>query len=186
MERPIVIDDYFSISCEKVDSDPVASASVHRLTTAESIYRESQVFGSDEKTIKGAEEFKVIGAEVTSTTKVRSVGLVTVGAPLAKRIAIAALSLRAAALPLISRTLAARLAGNWISVFMYRRCFGCILARPFGFSNRSAEDADEVCHLDRNTAEELVLASIFGIIAVTDISVPPMLRMPRGPSPRSS
>ena len=38
--------------------------------------------------------------------------------------------------------------------------------------DRSAEDADEVCHLDRNTAEELVLASIFGIIAVTDISVP--------------
>ena len=168
----LVIDDFFAISCERAGSDPQHSSSVQRLDTAEGIYKKSKVFGSDEKTIRGADEFKVIGAEVTSTHRARSVGLVTVGAPLAKRIALAALSLRAAVLPVISRTLAARLAGNWISVFMYRRCFGCILARLFGFSNRSTEDADEVCRLDRNTAEELVLASIFGIITVADISVP--------------
>ena len=83
-----------------------------------------------------------------------------------------ALSLRAAGLPVISRTLASRLSGNWISILMFRRCLCCILSQLFTLGNKTESGADEVVRLTRRTAEELVLASIFGIAAATDVSVP--------------
>ena len=99
----------------------------------ESIYRREGVLGSDDKTVCGAEFFKVVGAEIWSDAWARGAGIISVTAPLSKRIPMMALSLRAAALPVISRILASRLAGNWISVRMFRRCLCCVLSRldPF-------------------------------------------------------
>ena len=168
----LVIDDFFSISCERADSDPQSAVSVARLDKAEAAYSKAGVFGSDEKTVRGAEDFKVIGAEISSNPRARGAGVVTVGAPVSKRVPIAALSLRVAALPVISRALASRLAGNWVSVLMFRRCFGCVLARLFEYGTHSAKDADDVLGLQRRAAEELVLASIFSLISVTDVSAP--------------
>ena len=168
----LVIDDYFAISCEAASSDPLASASVGLLQRAEDAYSREEVFGSDDKTVRGAESFKVIGAEILSDQKARDSGLVSVGAPLSKRLPMAALSFRAATLPVISRTLASRLAGNWVSVMMFRRCLSCILSRIFALGNKTESDANEVLSLSRATAEELVLAGIFGLIAISDISVP--------------
>ena len=142
------------------------------LERAEKIYAKEGVFGSDDKTVRGAETFKVIGAEVRSDQRARDSGLVSVGSLLAKRVPTMALSLRAAALPVISRTLASRLAGSWISILMFRRCPWCILAKIFALGNRAASDSNEVIKLSRSTAEELVLASILGLVAASDISVP--------------
>ena len=88
----LVIDDYFAISCEAASSDPLASASVGLLQRAEDAYSREEVFGSDDKTVRGAESFKVIGAEILSDQKARDSGLVSVGAPLSKRLPMAALS----------------------------------------------------------------------------------------------
>ena len=167
----VVIDDFFSISRDAAGSDNAQSASVKSLQTAEEAYKRHGVFGSDEKTVRGEENFKVIGAEVFSDKKARDAGAITVGAPAAKRIPMSCLSLKLAQMPIISRALAARTAGNWVSIFMYRRPLCCVLADLFAFGSRAVDDEGEVLKLPRGVAEELVLAGIFSLIAVTDVSV---------------
>ena len=168
----LVIDDYFVVSREPVNGAVESSASVRCLDAAEQIYERAGVFGSPEKTVRGAENFTVIGAEVFSDSKARSAGVITVSAPGAKRVPMIALSLKVASLPIISRALASRLAGNWISIFMYRRACSCVLSNIFNLGSKTSDDANEVVRLDRSTAEELVLASVLGLVAIADISVP--------------
>ena len=80
-----------------------------------------------------------------------------------------ALSLRAAG---VSRTLASRLARNWVSILMFRRCLCCTLSKLFTLGNKTEARADEVIKLTRSAAKELVLASVMCIAAATDVSVP--------------
>ena len=95
-------------------------------------------------------------------------------------------------MPVISRAIASRLAGTRISVFMYRRQCSCVLAEIFGYGSKTPSDANEVLQLPRAVADELVVASILGLFAITDVSVPyatarsmpQMLPCPRGPSPQ--
>eukprot|EP00435_Cladocopium_sp_Y103_P016191 s1218_g4.t1 len=168
----VVIDDYFVVSRECVTTCNSSAKSVECLSKAEAIYSKHGVIGSDEKTLRGLENFKIVGAEIFSDSKARDAGAITVGAPLSKRIPLICLSLKIAASPYITRALASRVSGNWVSVFMYRRPLSCILAEVFAFGSRNAEDEDEVLWLPRKVAEEFVLASIFGLVAVSDISAP--------------
>ena len=168
----LVIDDYFTIRAEKIATDPAQAKSTEHLACPEATYLQEGVLGSDDKTVRGEERFKVIGAEVLADQRTRDSGLVSVASPLAKRIPTMALSLRAAVLPVISRTLASRLAGNWVSILMFRRCLCCLLSRIFALGTKRADDAHEVLKLSRAAAEELVLASVFGLVAASDISVP--------------
>ena len=115
---------------------------------------------------------KAIGAEINSTSKVLGAGLSCVGALVGKRIALAVLSLRVAQLPIITRGLASRLAGNRVSVLMFRRCLTCILEKLFSLGNHHIKSANEVVELPMAIAEELVLASLASFLAITDISVP--------------
>lgn len=168
----LVIDDYFAISREPAALPPAEAHSVSQLDMAEEIYDEVGVFGSPDKTVRGSEVFKSIGAEVLSDSRARSAGVITVGAPQEKRLALVTLSLRIAALPVISRALASRLAGNWVSVFMYRRQCSCVLSEIFSFGTRTTSDGNDVLKLPRAVAEELVLASVLGLVALNDVSVP--------------
>ena len=68
--------------------------------------------GSDEKDVEACCLFKASGAEVISDAHAVKSGSVLVGAPHAKRLALAALSLRIASLPGITPLLASKLAGN--------------------------------------------------------------------------
>ena len=165
----LVIDDYFSISRERASASALEAKSVFYLDQAERIYKRENVFGSDDKTIRGTESFKVIGAEVLADERTCNSGIVSETTPLSKRIPMIALSL---SLPVISRTLASRLAGNWVSVLMFRRCLCCLLSKLFTFGNKTEAGADEVIKLTRSAAEELVLASVMCVPAATDILVP--------------
>ena len=142
----LVIDDYFVISREKENAKSSSAKSVQHLERAEQIYKDAGVFGSDDKTIRGAESFKVIGAEVLADSKTRSAGIVSVAAPLSKRVPMMMLSLRTAALP-FSRTLASRLAGNWICVLMYRRCLCCLLSDLFNYGTRLLKNSSWLASL---------------------------------------
>lgn len=168
----VVIDDYFAVSREPLGKNKPTAAAVELLEIAEDAYRRHDVLGSDEKTVRGAEVFKVIGAEVLSDKQCRDAGVVLVGAPASKRIPLSALSFRAAKLPVISRGLASRIAGNWVSVFMFRRSLCCVLQKIFGLGTRLADDANDVVALPRKVAEELVLAGVFGLVSLSDVSVP--------------
>ena len=167
----LVIDDYCAISAEKNGSADLPR-SVACLEKAEDVYKRDGIIGSDEKTVRGERLFKVSGSEINSSEGVCSQGLTTVGAPLSKRISLATLSLRVAALPCISRAMASRLSGAWVSTLMFRRSLCSLLSGIFTFGSRSSSDADEVFAFPRKSAEEIVLASVFSLIAVSDISVP--------------
>ena len=169
----LIIDDYFAIGAEPVGSDPLNSFAARALSQSRQIYEEENLMGSVEKDVVAGDIFKAAGAEVISCKEIVKRGATFVGAPRSKRLALAVLSLRAARLPIITSKLASRLAGNWVSVLLYRRCFNCIVSRFFSLASE-AERADEnfVLDLDRGRAEELVLLSCLAPLAASNISLP--------------
>ena len=62
----LVINDYVMISREAVSTPASQALSVEKLRIAEDTHVAYQVAGSDDKTVRGEEIFKVIGAEVFS------------------------------------------------------------------------------------------------------------------------
>ena len=99
---------------------------------------------SPEKDIVGSHHFKVAGAEVNSSDAALSRGIVTVSAPVQKRLSLAVLSLRSVALPVLSSALATRLAGNWTSVLLYRRCLTCLLSKLYAYGSSAGTDPGDV------------------------------------------
>ena len=168
----LVIDDYFTLSVGKDSQQPSQSQSSADFHAAREAYDKHEVLGSPEKDIESSRHFKVVGAEIDSSKKAISNSFVGVSAPVEKRAALAALTLRVAQLPVISATLAQRLAGNWTSIFMFRRCLSCILSRIYAFGADTAGGSEtEVYSLPRKAADELVLASVVAWVASTDVSV---------------
>ena len=167
----LVIDDYVIISREKRSCRKGDSLAEKKLAVAENIYKENQVLGSDDKTVRGETFFQAVGAEVISNERAQSAGTTAVAGHAAKRVSTSYLSLRLSALPVITRGLASRLAGQWVSLLMFRRCLTCTLDGLFALGTPSQKQANEVVTLTRHVAEELVLVSIAGFLAVTDISV---------------
>ena len=166
----LVIDDFVSLSvCPPSVLSHDASCS-QDLKKAAIAYEKEAVIGSTEKDIHGSCHFKAIGAEVNSSKRLRDIGLSTVAAPLQKRIAVLTLALRVAQLSVITPTLAARLAGNFTSIFMFRRCLTCVLNEIYQYGCDETGSNDEVFHLSRSTAQELVLASILSFVAVSDVT----------------
>ena len=82
-------------------------------------YDKYKLPGSVEKDIEAAEKFKAAGAEIDSSDVALKLGLTTVAAPLSKRLALAALSLKAARLPSTTAKLL------WTSILLYTRCLNC-------------------------------------------------------------
>lgn len=71
------------------------------------------------------------------------------------------MSLRAASLPAISTTLAARLSGSWVSVLLYRRCLTSLVDDFFSLASlQEKEEAMRVVPLERKVAEEIVVGDI--------------------------
>ena len=167
----LVIDDYFSISCHPL-TDNRQPACLEHLHLATSAYSRENVLGSPEKDVVGSQHFAVIGAEKDSSQQARSRGTVLVAASLSKRLSLASLSLRAAALPVISRGLASRLSGTWTSVLMFRRCLVSILDGIYRLGVIDGKNEEEVLELPRKTAEELVLASVLVFVASSNVQVP--------------
>ena len=168
----MVIDDYVIVSREASSCTKGTSRAEKKLVLAENIYQQAEVLGSDDKTVRGQDCFKAVGAEITSDNRALSAGVVGVGAHHSKRVSTCFLSLKVANLPVIARGLASRLAGQWISVLMFRRCLTCTIDKLFRLGTASKKQANDVVALDREVAEELVLASIGGLLATTDVSVP--------------
>jgi hypothetical protein len=79
------------MSSEKIAAAPSAARPVAALDCAEETCRAHQVKGSDDKTVRSADHFKVIGAEILFDQKARSNNVVLVGTPASKRIPMAPL-----------------------------------------------------------------------------------------------
>ena len=119
----LFIDDYVALSAQTLGDfhagKPPLASKLHAQATA--AYATHQVLGSPEKDVVGETLFTAIGAEVDARPRVvQGIG-VLVGCPLGKRLSLAALSLRAARLPISTEKFASRLAGAWVSATMFRR-----------------------------------------------------------------
>lgn len=102
-----------------------------------------------------------------------SSGMVLVGVPLQKRIALAAISVRLASLRGVSTKLAAKLSGSWVSVLLYRRVASAVVDDLFSLGAK-AESAEEnwVVPLTRAVAQELCFLSVLSPLLSSDLSAP--------------
>ncbi|CAE7231757.1 unnamed protein product [Symbiodinium sp. CCMP2456] len=170
----LVIDDYYSISTEDVRLPPSEATSVDCLRAATSAYAGSSLLGSTEKDIVGADKAKVAGAEIDSTPSTRSLGVVPAGAPCAKRLSLASLTLSLAALPKTTDALHSCLLGGWVSALLYRRPLMSIFSHSFRLFPAGLMDPDnpKVIPLPRPVADELAVCAALAPLAVADLAAP--------------
>lgn len=167
----LVIDDYFSVSVEPVGSagKPVA---VQNYEKANEAYRELQLLGSPHKDMIDADEGRVIGAYLNCSERATSRGLVTVAAPVEKRLGLAYISLLLSQMQYTSDSLHLCLIGGWVSALTYRRPLMAVLQHSFKVVDMTKFDRDspKLVKLTRKVADELVLLSCLMPLACTELS----------------
>ena len=165
----LIIDDYFCIGSEPLNAEPESSFAYKNLQRARCAYEKHSLAGSPEKDIEAQLLFKAAGAEFNSLPgSVRS-GHVTIAAPAEKRLAVACLSLRLGRIKMTSSTLASRLAGNWTSILMYRRCLASVVDDFFSVGALAEEDEDNMIYpISNKVVEELSLLAILAPFMVTN------------------
>ena len=169
----LVIDDYFSISKQPIGTPLDETRAAVLLEKARCVYAAHEILGSPEKD-ELASKAKVIGAVVNSSHAATSRGLVTVGAPIEKRLSLSFITLELCTLSHTSDALHLCLIGGWISAFMYRRPLMSLFNRVFALVDASSSDPNDprMIALPRLTANELVLASVLVPLMVSEISAP--------------
>ena len=156
----LIIDDFFCVGSEHKHVPTADSFAFTALAKARAAYEKHALEGSPEKDIIAERRLKAAGAEIDSSLSALRHGLCLVSSPVAKRIALSTLSLRAARLPMISPKLAARLSGNWVSTTLFRRCVSSVVDNFFSLSvGLEKPDAPSLVPLTRKTADELVILS---------------------------
>ena len=165
----LIIDDFFVASvCDASSSSEPAC--VAKLRLAKEAYALYSLEGSDDKDVWGGDCVRVAGAQLDSSPGTRALGLITLGAPAAKRAALSVISLEVARLAHTTDSLHLCLLGNWTSSLLYRRQLMSVLARSFGLVR--AQDLGRiprVIGLPRSVAQELVLLAILAPLAVSNL-----------------
>eukprot|EP00435_Cladocopium_sp_Y103_P048109 s535_g14.t1 len=168
----LFIDDFFLIGRERLHEPPLHTAASRALAKARQVYASEGLLGSEEKDVVAESRFKAAGAEVISDVAAVSSGLTTVGAPVMKRLALAALSMRVAALPGVTPNLVSRLAGNWTSVLMYRRCLCAVVDGLFALGTRALDFSPEtIMPLPRAICTELVVLATLAPVMCSNVAV---------------
>ena len=167
----LVIDDYFCLGAEAISAPAEKSFAFASLATARQIYETADLKGSPEKDVVADTEVKVADAEIRSGIKNVRLGFIPIGAPIAKRVALSMVSLRAACLPGVSQKLTARLAGNWVAVLQYRKCLSSIIDGLFKLSSECMSvDEKTILPLPRNIAQELTILAAVSPMMVSNLS----------------
>ena len=169
----LVIDDFYSISFENKNMTGPTRAELSYRRAAE-LYAQNGLLGSPQKDLIGVQEGRIIGAYLNGSDRATSRGMVTLAAPIKKRLALSVMSLQVAQLPCTSDSLHLCLVGGWVSLLGYRRPLMSILQESFGVVNMLEYDRDnpKLVPLTRKVAEELVLLSVLAPLAMTDLAVP--------------
>ena len=170
----LCIDDYFCVSVEPEDGARGASLSERFLLSARQKYEEHSLLGSPDKDVVGEDEAKVIGAQMNASVRARRLGLVTLGVPLKKKLALSFVTLQLCALGYTTDALHLCLVGAWVSMLMYRRPLMAILRHAFSFVDAAHVDPlkPKVVRLTRALKDELVMLAILMPLAVTELSAP--------------
>ena len=173
----LVIDDFFVASKEKADlghtfeKEEKTQAKV-RFDLAQKIYKTAGLAGSAEKDVINSEVSKVVGAELDSSASTRALGVISLGAPAKKRLALSYLSLELSRLTHTSDALHASLLGGWTSCMMYRRQLTCIFDHAYKCFNLSLVDKDKprLKPLPRPVAQELCIAAVLAPLMASNLA----------------
>ena len=175
----LVIDDYFVVSSEPVDGAcgelyVNGNASQTFLDTAKAAYAEHRITGSDDKEVRNALKFKIIGAEVNSSEGLAKAGVVSLGAPADKRFGLSMLSATAACIPYTTDSLHSSLVGSWISTLLYRRPMMAHMNALFQViaSHELDTESPKMHPLPRKAAEELLILACLAPFAASNVAVP--------------
>ncbi|CAE7212203.1 unnamed protein product [Symbiodinium natans] len=170
----LFIDDFVTVGAASLDgTGPSASLASRLYEVAKTAYDEGHLLGSPEKDIEGEALFQAIGAELDSREEIVRRGLATAAAPLARRVSLSLLSLRAASLPCTTPTLVAKLVGAWVSAAMFRRCTMVIFSEVFSISAKAASregGKEKSVHLPRRVAQELCLAAVLAPLMASSLT----------------
>ena len=173
----MVIDDFFCLA--EVDANSIPqdgtqngySPAKEAFDKAKDVYAREGLRGSDAKDIIDSVKTTVVGAEVNSSHELLDSGLLTVGAPAGKRLALSWVCLETAGMAYTSDALHSSLIGSLISAFCFRRCSMSILNQVFQtIPPEELDTAHPRLHpLSRAASEELVLASVLLPVLATNI-----------------
>ncbi len=172
----LVIDDYFVISKSPLQQHDVASssASTSFLRRAKAVYQKENLAGSDDKDVIGELRAKVCGAQLDSSTDLVAEGVVGLGAPLEKRLALAVLSASSASLPYTTDAVHSSPVGSWISTMLLRRPCMSVFNEVFAVIPPAQLDTSRprMWPLSRKAAEELLVTACLSIVMVSNLAVP--------------
>ena len=172
----LVIDDFFVVSKEPQSfrAGSGSSQSEELFGQAKKVYQSQQILGSDDKDIVGQRCFKICGGEVDSSEESVSRGVVALGAPYGKRMALAMLSAGVASLPYTDDALHSTLVGSWISVLLLRRPAMSILDEVFKVIPPLELQPDRplLRPLSRRAAAELQVLAVLAPVLVSNLAVP--------------
>ena len=128
----LVIDDFFCLSKAKA-----------RFDLASNTYAAEGLKGSPHKDVIEETKAKIAGAELDSSLATRLCGLVTLGSPATKRLALSLVSQEVSKLRFTTDSLHACLIGGWTSALMFRRPLMSILFASHHLVDSSALNASK-------------------------------------------
>ena len=170
----LVIDDFFSVSIEEAKQfkSGAKPTSMKRFDLAQQAYDGAELLGSRDKDVVCSTSSKIAGAELISDDYVRSLGLITLAPPAAKRLALSFLSLELCRLNWSTDALHACLIGGWTSCLMFRRPLMCIFDQVYqccdmAFVNQATP---KLFKMSRKVKEELTLISVLAPLICADLS----------------
>ena len=168
----LVIDDYFAVSVDPIETPAADTWSKHLLSRATSAYASFGILGSEEKDVIASREAKVVGAFLNNGVNAVRQNMTTVSAPAQKRLALSWLSLQIASLRWTSDSLHSCIMGGWVSALLYRRPLMAVVQHAFSLVDHRYMDpsSPKLLKLPRSIADELVLLSVLCPLASTDIS----------------
>ncbi len=171
----LIIDDYCVISKEWSQGLEISdAASVRSLGIAKKAYTDYGLIGSDGKDVVGADIFKFAGAEVVSSSDSVARGVVSLGAPYAKRLGLGLLSAAVSSLRQTSDAVIASVVGSWVSVLLYRRPLMAVMNQLFKVvpPDELNTEFPLLRPLRRAAAEELQILSVLAPITCSNLSAP--------------
>ncbi len=162
------------MSVEPLSKPSADSLSVKDYRLAQLAYQEHSLLGSPQKDIEGEECGKVIGAFVNSSEAARKRNLVTVAAPIQKRISLSVITMQVCQLSHTTDALHLCLLGAWVSALGYRRPMMSVLSSSFRLVDQNSFDSNKprVIRLPRSVATELTLLAVMMPLAISDLSAP--------------
>lgn len=168
----LVIDDYFTLSVEGAESDPMKSRAVELYHRAQQAYSARSLKGSTEKDVVGETRGKLIGAELNSSEDARRRGIAPLGSPAQKRLALSWLTMQISQLPMVSGSLWLCCIGGWVSAMAYRRPFMALLQRSFSFVDHALFNPlrPRMLALPRLIAEEITLLSVLSPMMTSNLA----------------